>query len=330
MTVLGSLATVLALAGLGYLAGSLGLLRPLAGIVLPYAAFAVFLVGVSHRVLVWSRSPVPFRIPTVCGQQRSLPWIKPSRLESPASTAGVIGRLALELTLFRSLFRNTRTELHDGPRLVYRDAKLLWLGALLFHWSLLVIVLRHLRFFLEPIPALVNGLAALDGAFQVGAPGLYLTDVVVVLALAYLLGRRLALPAVRYISLFADYFALFLLLGIVASGLLLRYVVRVDAVAVKDYALGLATFSPVVPPELGPLVFVHLGLVSTLLAYFPASKLMHMGAVLLSPTRNLANTSRRTRHVNPWNAPVPVHSYQEWEAEFRDKLVAAGLPLDKE
>ena len=56
---------------------------------------------------------------------------------------------------------------------------------------------------------------------------------------------------------------------------------------------------------------------------------MHMGGVFLSPTRNLANNSRMRRHVNPWNYPVKVHTYEEWEEEFRDKMKAAGLPLER-
>ena len=67
-----------------------------------------------------------------------------------------------------------------------------------------------------------------------------------------------------------------------------------------------------------------------LIAYLPFSKLVHMGGVFLSPTRNLANNNRMKRHVNPWNAPVAVHTYQEWEDEFRDKLTACGLPLERQ
>ncbi|MBI4591115.1 MAG: sulfate reduction electron transfer complex DsrMKJOP subunit DsrM [Candidatus Rokubacteria bacterium] len=330
MNALGSLVLVSALAGLGFAGGQVAGLRPLFGMIIPYAAFLTFLLGVSYRILVWMRSPVPFRIPTTCGQQKSLPWITPSRLENPSSTLGVIGRMALEIGLFRSLFRNTRAELREGPRLAYGEAGLLWLGALLFHWSFLFIVLRHLRFFLEPVPGVVNALAGLDNFFQIGAPSLYVTDVLLAGALGYLLLRRLVNPQVRYISLFADYFALFLLLGIAVSGILMRYVVRIDTVAAKHLALGLVTFSPVVPEEVGPLFFVHLFLLSVLAAYFPFSKLMHMGGAFLSPTRNLANNSRMKRHVNPWNYGVPVHTYEEWEDEFRDKIKAAGLPLEKE
>jgi nitrate reductase gamma subunit len=329
MKALGSFIMVAGLAAAVFFLGRLEHGRLLLGVIVPYAAVATFLVGVSYRVVRWSLSPVPFRIPTTCGQQKSLPWIKAGWLESPSRTAGVVARMALEILLFRSLFRDTKAELRQGPRLTYGESKFLWLGALAFHWSFLIIFVRHLRFFMEPVPRPVLALEKLDSFFQVGAPIVYLTDVVIVAALLYLLQRRLADPQVRYISLLADYFALFLLLGLAVSGIWMRYFARVDIVAIKQLAVGLVTFSPVVPKEVGPLFFVHLFLLSALAAYFPFSKLMHMGGVFLSPTRNLANNNRMRRHVNPWDYPVKVHTYEEWEAEFRDKIVAAGLPLDK-
>ena len=330
MKVLYSLMAVLLLAGLALLAGSLQGLRMVAGVVVPYAAIAMFLAGVTLRVVRWAGSPVPFRIPTTCGQQKSLPWIKSGWLESPHSTLGVIARMALEILLFRSLFRNTKVELRQGPKLAYAESKFLWLGALVFHWSFLIIFARHLRFFLEPVPAWVLALQDLDGFFQVGTPVLLMTDVLILAALTYLLSRRLRDPQVRYISLFADYFALFLLLGLAVTGVLMRYFTKVHIVAVKQFAIGLVTFSPILPQEMGALFYVHLVLLSALVAWFPFSKLMHMGGVFLSPTRNLANNNRTERHVNPWNYPVKVHTYQEWEDEFREKMRAAGLPLEKE
>jgi nitrate reductase gamma subunit len=168
-----------------------------------------------------------------------------------------------------------------------------------------------------------------DGFFQIRAPVLLASDVVIVAALVFLLQRRLRNPRVRYVSLYADYFALFLLLGIAVSGILMRYFSHVDLEGVKELALGLVTFSPVVPATVAPVFLVHLTLVSTLFVYFPFSKLVHMGGIFLSPTRNLANDSRRRRHVNPWDYPVKVHTYQEWEEEFHDKIKAAGLPLER-
>lgn len=330
MHVLTALVAVCVLAATGYVGGALDGLRPLFGTVIPYAAIVTFQAGVVWRVIRWSSSPVPFRITTTCGQQKSLPWIRQAKLDNPSTTLGAVGRVALEVLFFRSLFRNTRTELRQGPRLIYGEENWLWLAAMAFHWSFLIIFLRHLRFFMEPVPGWVLGLQTVDGFFQIGAPALYWTGVIILGALSYLLARRLLDPQVKYISLFTDYFALFLLLGLVISGLLMRYFTKVDIVAIKQLAVGLVTLSPVVPEAIGPLFFVHLFLLSALIAYFPFSKLVHMPGVFLSPTRNLPNNNRAKRHVNPWNPEVQVHTYEEWEEEFHDKIVAAGLPLDKE
>jgi nitrate reductase gamma subunit len=236
--------------------------------------------------------------------------------------------MALEVLAFRSLFRGTASRIEPGPRLIYRDRKALWLAAMAFHWSLLVILLRHLRLFVEPVPKVSLILDRLDGFFQVGAPPFYIADGLILAALVYLLQRRVREPQIRFMSLFTDYFALFLLLAIAVSGVWMRYFARTDIVAVKQFAIGLATFAPAVPKNVGAWFYVHLGLVSTLAAYLPFSKLVHLGGVFLSPTRNLANNNRAKRHVNPWNYPVKVHTYEEWEDEFHDKMEAAGLPLE--
>jgi len=330
MNAVTALLAVLLLVALALAGAEVTPLRYVFGAALPYVAIVLFLGGLVWRVLKWSRSPVPFRITSTCGQQQSLPWIKQSKLDCPSTTLGVIGRMALEVLLFRSLFRNTKAELHSGPKLAYGEEKWLWLGAIAFHWSFLIIFLRHLRFFLEPVPACVQVLEQLDGFFQIGAPVLLWTGLISLAAILYLLSRRILEPQVRYISLFTDYFALFLLTGLIGTGLLTRYFTKVDIVAVKQLAIGLVTLSPVVPEALGSLFFVHLFLLSVLLAYFPFSKLVHAPGVFLSPTRNLANNNRMNRHVNPWNPEVKVHTYEEWEEEFHDKIVAAGLPLDKE
>jgi nitrate reductase gamma subunit len=328
MRAFSALLVVAALVGLAVGAARVPALGAPLAVALPYAALAVFLIGLILRVVRWARAPVPFRIPTTCGQQRSLPWLKSQELESPSSTLGVIGRMALEVLTFRSLFRNTRARVDDGGRVVHGDRRWLWLAAIAFHWALLLVLTRHLRFFLEPVPAFVLLVQHLDGFFQIGVPELYLTTLFITLGLAYLTYRRFANPQVRFISLTADYFPLFLLLAIVGSGILMRHFAKTDVAAIKELAIGLVTFHPRAPATLSALFAVHLVLACALLCYFPFSKLVHMAGVFLSPTRNLANDSRARRHVNPWNPAVKTHSYTEWEEEFRGKLEDAGIPLD--
>ncbi len=307
-------------------------LQSVLGILVPYAAFAWFIGAFWYRVAQWAKAPVPYRIPTTCGQQQSLPWIKQDKLDNPSTTGGVVVRMLLEVFAFRSLFRNTKAEVHQGPKLVYGSAKFLWLFAILFHYCFLIIVLRHLRLFTNPAPFFVPVLEFFDGFMQVGAPVLYQTNILFIAALTFLFLRRVLDPKVRYISFAADYFPLFLILAIGITGILMRYVFRVDVVAIKQLTTGLATFQPTLGGgEIGTIFFIHIFLVSALLAYFPMSKLMHLGGVFLSPTRNLANNSRMVRHINPWNDPsIKPHSYAAYEDEFREFMVDAGLPVEKE
>jgi nitrate reductase gamma subunit len=297
--------------------------------ILPYIVIAIFFIGFIRRILLWAKSPVPFCIPTTSGQQKSLPWIKANPVDNPSNIGGVIARMFLEIFFFRSLFRNIRMDTTE-ERPIYGSAKWLWFFGLMFHWSLLFIVVRHLRFFLEPVPWLINGLSAVDGFFEIGIPALYLTDAAVLGALSFLILRRIVIPQWRYISLVQDYFALFLILGIVITGLWMRHIVPVDLLQIKALVLRWTALSPVIPRGIGLVFYIHFFFVCVLVAWFPASKLMHMPGIFLSPTRNLINDSRRTRHLNPWDCPVKVHTYAEYEDEFRDKMKAAGLPVEKE
>ena len=305
-------------------------LQFLFGVLVPYAAFVTFVLGFIYKVVQWGRSPVPFRIPTTTGQQKSLDWVKDSKVESPSTTLGVIGRMALEVLVFRSLFRNVTGELRQGPRLIYGSAKWLWAAGLAFHWSFFIILFRHTRFFLEKVPFVVNVVEVLDSFLQIGVPLLYMTDMVVLGAVTYLFLRRVFIPQVSYISLAADFFPLFLILGIAASGVLMRYFIRVNVAGIKQLAMGLINFKPVIPEGIGSIFYIHLFLVCALFAYFPFSKLMHLGGVFLSPTRNLSNNSRMKRHVNPWNYDVEVHTYEQYEDDFREKMKSVGIPVEKE
>ncbi|MBF0457038.1 MAG: sulfate reduction electron transfer complex DsrMKJOP subunit DsrM [Nitrospirae bacterium] len=306
-------------------------LQYLFGVIIPYVAFITFMVGVALRVLKWGKSAVPFCIPTTSGQQKSFSWIKHNRFDNPSNNLEVVGRMALEVLLFRSLFSNTASSLKkEEGDLVHGSSKWLWIAGLAFHWSFFILVFRHLRLFIDPIPPMLYLVDSLDGLMQVGVPVLYWTGLIFLISATYLFIRRAVIPQVRYLSLPNDHFPLLLLIVIALTGLVMRYFIKVDIIYVKDLTIGLFKLNPVISHHLGLIFYIHLFMVSVLLIYFPFSKLMHAAGVFLSPTRNMPNNSRRIRHINPWNYPVKVHSYEEYEDDFREKMKGVGIPVEKE
>ncbi len=327
-----SFLAVAALALIAWVGCDLLGLQVLFGVILPYVAVVVFFVGFFIRMMDWARSTVPFRIPTTAGQAKSLPWIKPNKIDSPYTTGAVVARMFFEVVTFRSLFRNTRMRVNPDGRISYDLELWLWLFALAFHYTFLVVILRHARFFLEPLPLPFEILEKIDTFIQIGHPIISMSSFVLLGTVLFLFFRRVYLPNIRMISLASDFFPLFLIFGIALTGILMRYFTKIDVVAAKELTYGLVSFSlPTMArmQEIGSIFYIHVFFVSVLLAYFPWSKLMHMGGIFLSPTRNMANNSRAVRHVNPWNYPVNVHTYEEYEDDFREKMIEAGLPVDK-
>ncbi|MGB7265122.1 MAG: hypothetical protein WBC92_06390, partial [Terracidiphilus sp.] len=150
MNALYALLAVLAIVVAGLVGSQIRVGRIALAEVIPYTALGIFLAGFCWRVARWAWSPVPFNIPVTCGQQQSLKWIRQAKIDNPSTRWGVAVRMAAEIFLFRSLFRNNRARVGDG-RLILGETGTLWLGALAFHWALLLILLRHLRLFLEPV-----------------------------------------------------------------------------------------------------------------------------------------------------------------------------------
>jgi nitrate reductase gamma subunit len=161
-------------------------------------------------------------------------------------------------------------------------------------------ILRHLRYFVTPVPGWVMALG--DGALVISS--------VSMAALMVLLCRRFIDRKVSYVTSFADYFVLLVIMGIVQTGIMMHYEkFRPNIVEVKAFVLELVQFKtpfllmimhPVHAP--GNMLFItHLSLVALLLMYFPFSKLMHAGGYFFSPTRNMINNAREVRYINPWD-----------------------------
>jgi nitrate reductase gamma subunit len=226
-----------------------------------YVAAAVLIGGVAYRVYGYARTPAPLKIPTT---------------PAPTTRGGIVLRLLREVALFESLFKAN-----------------LWLWAFgwLFHVGLAVVLLRHLRYFIDPVWAWVAFVAPF---------GVY-AGLAMVGGLAGLWVRRLAVPRVRYISTPSDHLMIALLVAIALSGLGMKFVAHTDVVAVKAFFLGLMTFRWR-PLPTDPLLLVHLALVAVLMLVFPFSKLLHAPGVFFSPSRNQADDPRERRHLAAWAA----------------------------
>lgn len=228
-----------------------------------YLAAALFTLGVASRVARYARTPAPLKIPTT---------------PAPVSPGGAALRLAREVVFFESLFK---------------ASKWTWIFGWLFHFSLLLVVLRHLRYFQQPVWAPVVWVQ----------PFGTLAGFTLVIGLAGLWARRFLVDRVRYISTPSDHLHLALLIAIGLTGLGMRYVAPTDIVALKAFALGLLRLD-VQPLPGDPLLLVHLALVALLLIVFPISKLMHAPGLFFSPTRYQVDNPREARHIASWAATL--------------------------
>jgi len=189
-----SLLSVIVLFLMAYVGVEMAGFQVLFGIIVPYLAMVTFIAGFIYRVINWAHSPVPFRIPTTCGQQKSLSWIKPAAIDNPSTTVGVVVRMFFEVLFFRSLFRNTRFQLKGGGKISYEWEKWLWIGAIVFHWSFLTVVIRHFRFFIDPVPSCLQLLEKVDGFLQIGLPGVLFSGIALLAAVTFLFLRRVFIP----------------------------------------------------------------------------------------------------------------------------------------
>ncbi|MFA6922550.1 MAG: respiratory nitrate reductase subunit gamma [Gallionella sp.] len=229
--------------------------------ILFYLATLLFVVGLFYRIRNYALTPAPLKIPTT---------------PAPTTKGGVVLRMMREVVFFESLFKAN-----------------LWTWGLgwLFHVSLVLVLLRHLRYFTDP----VWGWVALIQPF-----GIY-AGLAMLAGLSGLWARRLFVERIRYISTPSDHLMLLLLIGIAASGLMMKFAVHTDVIAVKAYFQGLMHLS-IAPLPADPVLLVHLFFVFALLVIFPFSKLLHAPGVFFSPTRNQVDNPREHRHISSWAA----------------------------
>lgn len=223
------------------------------------AATLVMVVGLALKIKQYANTPAPLKIPTT---------------PAPTTEAGVVMRLFREVVFFESLFKST---------------KWTWIFSWMFHMALFVVLLRHIRYFIDDVwlpIVLIQPFGKYAGF-------------VMVIGLAGLFARRILVDRVRYISAPSDYLWLVVLLFIGFSGLMMSFVSHTDVTMVKQYFTGVWTFSGGELPMDFPLM-VHLLLVALLMILFPFSKLLHVPGLFFSPGRNQVDNPREKRHLAPW------------------------------
>lgn len=228
-----------------------------------YAATVILVAGLVYKIAVYARTPQPLKIPTT---------------PAPMTRAGVAWRMTKEVTVFASLFKSN---------------KWIWLFGWMFHAALLLVLLRHLRYFTEPVWTWVALLQPF-GKYAAFA------------MLAGLLGlwaRRIVVDRVRYITSLSDHLMLLLLIMIGASGTAMKFIdsAHTDIVALKAFILGLMRFDWQ-PLNSDPVLLIHLGLVIVLMIIFPISKLLHVPGLFFSPSRVMVDNVREKRYVRGWSA----------------------------
>jgi nitrate reductase gamma subunit len=226
-----------------------------------YLATLLLVGGLAYKIFDYSRTPAPLVIPTT---------------PAPTTQAGVIYRMAKEVVVFESLFKAN---------------KWIWVFGWLFHFGLLLVLLRHLRYFTQPVWAWVDVLQPF---------GKY-ASFMMVIGLVGLLARRFLVDRVRYISTPSDYLMLVLILAIGTTGMLMTFVAHTDIIALKQFFMGLM-YLDIQPLPQDLLLLTHLALVALLMVIFPISKLLHAPGLFFSPTRNQVDNPRERRHVAAWAA----------------------------
>ena len=158
--------------------------------------------GCSCAFINTPATPAPLKVPST---------------PAPITRTGAAFRVLREVVIFESL---------------YKSNKWIWLFGIAFHGALVLVLFRHLRYFIQPVWLPV----------QLAQPfGIY-AGFAMVAALLALWARRVSIARVRYISDAFDHLILLLLILIGGSGLAMKFLVRTDIVSLKGFFLGLMAF----------------------------------------------------------------------------------------
>lgn len=219
------------------------------GGLLPYVAIIVFIAGMGYRLSGWWRAKQPGKMTLF-----------------PAQEGATFRRVLAETLFFPSLFKGD---------------KLLWGFSWFFHATLALVFVGHLRVFTGLIDELLMAMGMTPEGIDLmsstsgGAAGIALLATAVLLLI-----RRFTIVRVRQITNSGDYFALLLILAIIATGNAMRFGAHFDLAETRAWTWGLLTFAPSVPTN--GAFLLHALLAQLLFIYIPFSKILHFGGIFFT------------------------------------------------
>jgi len=226
-------------------------LQFLIGGLLPYVALIAFVGGMAYRFTIWFKTPQPGKMTLF-----------------PAHEGATAKAVLAETLFFPSLFRGD---------------KILWSLSWIFHSTLVLVLLGHLRLFTGLIDFLLFsvGMSA-QGIETMSSNAGGAGGIILLVTGTLLLARRLIITRVREISKTGDFFALLLIIAIIVTGNFMRFGPLFDLEQTRVWAISLLTFSPVVPHD--SMFLLHALFAQFLFIYIPFSKILHFGGIFFTQT----------------------------------------------
>lgn len=217
--------------------------------ILVYIAVTVFIVGMSLQVYSWLKNP------------RS------------AVKLGLFPRPKNRGVRFLKLLKDSFAFPHSAEVDPW-----MWIFAIIFHFSLAAVLIAHFRMIREFTP--VANLVGKEGMEKLGAIAGGTLGVILLIAVLYYLLRRFLLPY-KDLSVFEDYFIIFLLIIIILLGDHLRFFARFSIDDYRAYMHSILIFKPAFPETIAAsnakwVLTMHVFFVNLFIIYFPFSKLTHV------------------------------------------------------
>lgn len=220
------------------------------GGLLPYLTVVLFLAGMAYRFYVWIKTPQP-------------------------------GKMSLFYVREQSTFKGVLKDVLFFPGL-FKGDRLLWGFAWVFHATLALVILGHIRVFMAFADGILMKLGmSPEGIDRLSATAGGAAGIVLLASGAILLLRRFFVERVREISRAPDFVMLLLLLAIIITGNVMRFgAEHFDLQQTRVWAASLLALAPAVPS--GNAFLLHALFAQILIIFIPFSKILHFGGIFFT------------------------------------------------